>query len=239
MAGSTAAALRTREDPVADRDRMEAVIFDLDGVIVNTAEFHYLAWKRIADEEGIPFDERINERLKGVSRMESLRIILERSPRAHSTAEIDAMAANKNDLYVGMLSRLSPESLLPGIPSLLIALRAAGVKTSIYSASRNTDRILDRLGNRAQFDAVVTGNDVRKGKPDPEGLLLAARLMGVAPGACVVVEDAAAGLQAAAAAGMKGVGIGRKADLHLADRTYGSTRHLTLERLRRLFRDSP
>ena len=215
----------------ASRPALQAVIFDLDGVITDTARYHYLAWKSIADEEGIDFDETINERLKGVSRMESLNIILEKATRPYSSSEREALATTKNNRYVEMLDTLTPDDILPGIPELLTDLSEAGIKTSICSASRNTDKILEKLGIRDRFDQVVTGNDTTESKPDPEGMHLAAERLGIAPENCVVVEDAFAGIEAARAAGMRSVGIGDKVQLHNADYVLDCTARLTLAQL--------
>lgn len=186
----------------------QAVIFDLDGVIVSTDEFHYQAWKRMADGEGIPFNREINERLRGVSRMESLSIILEQAHRHYSEEEQTALAEGKNGIYKELLKELSPRDLLPGVPELLAGLQARGIKIAIGSSSKNTPFILKQIGLDQSFDAVADGNQIERSKPDPEVFLLAARKLGVDPGECVVVEDAEAGIAAALAAGMKAVGVG-------------------------------
>jgi beta-phosphoglucomutase len=217
------------------RPKLEAAILDLDGVVVDTARFHYVAWKKLADREGIPFDERINERLKGVSRTESLRIIMEKSSRRYSDSELEALATEKNTDYVAMLEQLNAGDLLPGVADFLNELRTAGVRVALCSASRNSLHILERLGVRDYFDAVITGNDVQRSKPDPEGMLLAAERLGVKPENCVVVEDAQAGIAAARAAGMRSLGVGYKLDLHEADYTVTETRFLGVEKLRMLF----
>jgi alpha,alpha-trehalose phosphorylase len=214
---------------------LEAVIFDLDGVITDTAKYHYLAWKTIADEEGIYFDEHINERLKGVSRMESLEIILERASRQYAQKDKEILAAIKNQRYVEMLDRLNQADILPGIPRLLSEIKKAGIKTAICSASRNTGKILQKLSINDCFDAVVTGNDTTFSKPHPEGLLLAAERLGIKPENCIVIEDAFAGVEAARAANMKSIGIGDKLQLHNADYVLRCTEHLSLERLMMVF----
>ncbi len=223
--------------PAAPRPQQdfEAVVFDLDGVICDTAHYHYKAWKTLADEHGIYFDSRINERLKGVSRMDSLNIVLEKSAKTYSPAEKEAMADTKNRLYREMLKEIAPDNLLPGIEAFLKGLRDDGIKTALYSASRNTDTILERLGIRDLFDEVITGNDVARNKPDPQGFLMAAERLGVQPSACVGVEDAFAGIQAAASAGMKTIGIGYKSDLYNADYVLSSTAYLTKDKLEMLF----
>ena len=190
---------------------IKGMIFDLDGVIVSTDDCHYLAWKRMADEEGIYFDREINERLRGVSRMDSLQIILERAAKPYTQTEKEAMAARKNDYYVALIQELTPADILPGAAETLAALRQKGVKMAIGSSSRNTPVILERIGLSTAFDAVADGNQITRSKPDPEVFLLAARLLGLAPAECLVVEDADAGVEAALAGGMKALGVGSAA----------------------------
>lgn len=184
------------------------VIFDLDGVIVSTDNCHYLAWKKMADEEGIPFDRTINERLRGVSRMESLAIILEKAEKTYTDAEKDALAARKNGYYVELIGSLTPEDVLPGAMDTLRTLREKGIKIAIGSSSRNTPIILRQIGLDTYFDAVADGNAISRSKPDPEVFLLAGSLLGLAPENCLVVEDADAGVEAALAGGMRVLGVG-------------------------------
>jgi len=191
---------------------LQAVIFDLDGVIVSTDQFHYLGWKQIADEEGIPFDEKDNDRLRGVSRMESLDILLEKATRTYSDEEKLALATRKNDVYRGLLSRLKPGDTLPGAMELCDALRAEGVKLAIGSSSRNSPAILENLGLGDYFDATADGNDIKNSKPDPEVFLLAAERLGVAPANSLVVEDAEAGVTAAIDGGFKCLAVGAAKD---------------------------
>lgn len=190
---------------------VRGVIFDLDGVIVTTDDCHYRAWKRMADEEGIPFDRHINERLRGVSRMASLEILLERANKPYTAAQKETMAARKNAYYVELIDSLTPADVLPGAMEVLHALRARGVRIAIGSSSRNTPLILRRIGLENAFDAVADGNQITHSKPDPEVFLLAARLMGLPPADCLVVEDADAGVEAALAGGMKALGVGSAA----------------------------
>ncbi len=191
---------------------LRAVIFDLDGVIVSTDEYHYQGWQRLADEEGIPFDRTVNERLRGVSRMESLAIVLERATRPYTDDEKQRMATRKNGYYRDLLdSSLSPRDLLPGVMAFLDACRAAGLKLAIGSSSRNTPAILQRIGLADFFDARADGNDIRNSKPDPEVFLLASRRLGIPPADCLVVEDAEAGVTAALAAGMPCLAVGSAA----------------------------
>ena len=204
--------------------KISAVIFDLDGVIVSTDEYHYQAWKQISDQENIYFDREINERLRGVSRMESLDIILSHSNKVYSQSEKGLLAQRKNDIYCELLNKLSPNDILPGVINLLISLKARDIKVAIGSSSKNTPFILDQIGLASNFDAIADGNSIKNSKPDPEVFLLAAKMLGVEPEACVVIEDAEAGIDAAKAAGMKAVGIGSaakclNADLKLIDLT--------------------
>ena len=197
----------------------KAVIFDLDGVIVSTDGLHYKAWKAMADREGIYFDEVINNRLRGVSRMESLSIVLERAEKSYTEEEKLEMATLKNEIYKESLSVLTPDDILPGVTPVLEKLRAMGVKLAIGSSSRNTPTILKQIGLGDFFDAVADGNQIKNSKPDPEVFLLAAELLGIPPEECVVVEDAFAGVDAAKAGGMKALGVGDAARYDKADIT--------------------
>jgi beta-phosphoglucomutase len=210
---------------------IRGVIFDLDGVLVSTDELHYRAWKQLADAEGIPFDRRINHRLRGVSRMASLEIILERASRAYSAAEKSAMADRKNASYRELLETLTPADALPGARELLDALRVRGIKMAIASSSRNTPRILERLGWSGAFDAVADGNDIARSKPDPEVFLLAAQRLGVPPTDCLVVEDAAAGIEGARRAGMAVFGIGTPETLPGVKHLAPDLSHVTADEL--------
>ncbi|EIQ01278.1 beta-phosphoglucomutase [Opitutaceae bacterium TAV1] len=192
-------------------------IFDLDGVIVDTARYHYLAWKRLAAELGFTFTEAHNERLKGVSRIRSLEILLEIGGIAVTPQEREAMAARKNAWYVDYIRKMDASELLPGARDYLKKLRARGVKIALGSASKNAPLILDNLRITELFDAIVDGNHVTRAKPDPEVFLLGARQVGLPPAECVVYEDAGAGIEAAHRAGMKAVGVGSPAALPAAD----------------------
>ncbi len=187
---------------------MKAFIFDLDGVIVSTDKFHYLAWKRMADEEGIYFDETINERLRGVSRMQSLEIILERAKKNYTDEEKVALAEKKNDIYRQSLQSLTPADRLEGVTEALSALREKGYKLAIGSSSKNTPIILEKIGYADYFDKISDGNNITRSKPDPEVFLKAAEYLGLAPSECFVVEDAEAGVDAAKAGGFTAIGIG-------------------------------
>ena len=222
-------------DSIKKKACLEAVIFDLDGVIVDTAKYHYKAWKLMADNEGIYFDEIINERLKGVSRTESLKIIMEKSNREYTDNELKNLAAMKNTGYVKMLEELTPNDILPGIIDFIKELKTGGIKLAIFSASKNTDFILEKLKMKSYFDTVVTGNDVQRTKPDPEGFILAAKKISIEPKNCAVIEDAFAGIEGAKAAKMQGMGIGDRMQLYNADYVLVSTKYLTLEKVKMLF----
>ncbi|OMD60368.1 beta-phosphoglucomutase [Paenibacillus odorifer] len=198
-------------------ENMKGAIFDLDGVIVDTAKYHYLAWASLADELGFKFTEEDNERLKGVSRMRSLDILLEVGGLEFEEAEKQAMAEKKNRLYVEYISRLEESELLPGVKEYLTGLRSRGIVIALGSASKNAEFILNKLNITDLFDAVVDGNKVSLAKPDPEVFLIAAQEIGLQPDECVVFEDAEAGVQAGKAAGMKVVGIGKPEVLKEAD----------------------
>ncbi len=198
-------------------NEMRAAIFDLDGVIVDTAKYHYLAWKRLAHSLGFDFSEKDNERLKGVSRVRSLEILLEIGGISLDEAARAEAAARKNDWYVEYISRMQADEILPGSVEYLRSIRARGVKTALGSASKNTPLILSRLGIASLFDAVVDGNKVSRAKPDPEVFLRCAQELGIPPASCVVFEDAEAGIQAALSAGMGAVGVGSPSVLSQAD----------------------
>jgi beta-phosphoglucomutase len=187
---------------------VKGVIFDLDGVIVSTDDCHYWAWKQIADEEGIPFDRTINQRLRGVSRMDSLDFILQKAVRPYAETEKALLAARKNAYYINSIGQLSEKNILPGALCALQILREKGIKVAIGSSSRNASLILAQIGLNNAFDAVADGNQITHSKPDPEVFLLAARLLKLAPHECLVVEDADAGIEAAAAGGMRSLGVG-------------------------------
>lgn len=187
---------------------IEAVIFDLDGVIVSTDEYHFLAWEQLAGSEGIPFSREDNERLRGVSRMESLDILLEKAPRGFSASEKEEMATRKNTIYRESLRALSADDILPGVADVLKGLRERGIKIAIGSSSKNAGPILLAIGLGKTFDAVVDGTHIVRSKPDPEVFLLAGERLGVPADQCLVVEDADAGVDAGIAAGMSVLAVG-------------------------------
>lgn len=188
--------------------KIEAVIFDLDGVICSTDEYHYEAWKSIADSIGVPFDRTVNNRLRGISRMNSLEIILERYPGQLSQAEKEALAEQKNEQYKTLLMQMGQKDLSADTKDTLETLRKAGYLLAIGSSSKNTPLILRQIGLEGFFDAVADGNQITHSKPDPEVFLLAAQLLGVKPEECLVVEDAVSGAQAAHAGNMLAACVG-------------------------------
>ncbi|MCC5825707.1 MAG: beta-phosphoglucomutase [Alkalimonas sp.] len=190
---------------------IQAIIFDLDGVLTDTALYHFRAWKALADELGIPFTEQDNEQLKGVDRLNSLRWIAEKGGLMLSANEEERLMAQKNAHYLQLIQHMSAADLYPGVQPLFAAIKAKGWKIGLASASKNAAFVLDRLGIAADFDFVADANQVKNSKPDPEVFLLAATGLGVAPGHCIGVEDAVAGIEAICAAGMRPVGIGEPA----------------------------
>ncbi len=192
-------------------DGIKAVIFDLDGAIVSTDDCHFQAWKGLADCRGIYFDRTINERLRGVSRMESLEILLERADRTYSQEEKVMMASEKNEVYKQLVKQLTPDAILPGALETLIALRQKGILLAIGSSSKNAPIILSQIGLGGYFDAVADGNQIQNSKPDPEVFMLAAKMLNQPVHACLVVEDADAGVEAALNANMRVLGIGSAA----------------------------
>ncbi len=207
-------------------------IFDLDGVIVDTAKYHYLAWKRLAEELGFFFSEKDNERLKGVSRMASLEILLQVGGLTFSEEEKRAMAERKNNWYVEYITAMKEDEVLPGTKKFLEEARAAGLKIALGSASKNALTILNGLKLTGYFDAVIDGTKVSKAKPDPEVFLLAAKELGLAPDSCVVFEDAQAGVEAAKRAGMRCIGIGTGPELSAADLQISGFENVDLSILR-------
>lgn len=187
------------------QNRIQAVLFDLDGVMVFTDQYHSRAWQRLSDERGWGFDEALNHRLRGVSRMASLKIILDHNRVDLGETEKEALADLKNHYYLELLQGLNATDLFPGAVAFAEQLKARGLLLGLCSSSRNALGVLDRLKLTGLFDAVVTGNDITRTKPDPEIFLLAAQRLKVLPDRCVVFEDALAGIQAALAGGMKAV----------------------------------
>ena len=194
-----------------------AFIFDLDGVIVDTAKYHYLAWHQLANRLGIPFSKADNERLKGVSRVQSLELLLSLGGRRISAAEKQQYLEEKNRQYLSFVHKMTTDEILPGVPALLDFLDANHIRYALGSASKNAALILQKVGLYERFSAIVDGNEVAQAKPAPEVFLLGAQKLKVQAQDCVVVEDAIAGVEAARAAGMKCIGIGDKEVLGKAD----------------------
>lgn len=187
---------------------IKAVIFDLDGVIVSTDEYHYQAWKSISDEQNIYFDRGINNRLRGVSRAESLEIVLEKANREYTQAEKEVLLEEKNNIYKYLLKNLSSSDILPGVNEVLDYLKSNNIKVAIGSSSKNTSLILQKIGLLNSFDAIVDGTMIKKSKPDPEVFIMVADKLNVLSEECIAVEDAKAGVEAALAGNMKVAAIG-------------------------------
>lgn len=216
------------------QSKIKACIFDLDGVIVDTAVYHYRAWKRLANELGFDFTEEDNEKLKGVSRVRSLELILQWGHITKTALEKEKLAARKNDWYVEMINHITPAEILPGAKAFLEVCRAAGIKTALGSASKNSMTILNKIKLAYLFDAVIDGNKVSKPKPDPEVFLKGAGELHVSPADCVVFEDAVAGVEAAINGGMKVVGIGSPNVLTGANLVVSGLNKMSLEQLEKL-----
>jgi len=197
--------------------KIKGCIFDLDGVIVNTARYHYLAWKKLANELGFDFSEKYNESLKGVSRMESLEILLKAGGLSFDDETKLALAAKKNQWYVDYINAMEEDEVLPGAKEFIERLKAAGLKIALGSASKNALTILNRLRLADYFDVIIDGTKISRAKPDPEIFLLAAQELELPPTDCVVFEDAKAGVEAAKKAGMKCVGVGISSELYEVD----------------------
>lgn len=211
---------------------IQAAIFDLDGVIVDTAHYHFIAWQRLAKELGITFTEQDNERLKGVSRMRSLEIILEIGGITLPEQKKEELATKKNSWFVEYIEAIQPEEVFPGVPQMLQNLKHLGYKVALASSSKNADTVIRLLRIGHLFDAKVDGTMITHTKPDPEIFLLAAKKLGVVPANCVVFEDAEAGVEAALAAGMKCVGVGSPDQLGKANFIVARTADFQLGKLK-------
>lgn len=219
------------------RQSPELFIYDLDGVITDTAEFHYLAWKKLADELDITIDRHFNEQLKGINRMDSLDRILEQasSPIEFSKEEKNELATRKNGYYLELIEAIDPNHILPGIKDLLEANKQSGIKIALGSASKNAPRILDKLELTGYFDYVVNAAEISNGKPDPETFTAAADALGIAYPDCIGIEDAAAGVEAVNRAGMFSVGVGDRAHLAHADYLVENTLQLEFQQILKEF----
>ncbi|WP_316782953.1 beta-phosphoglucomutase [Pedobacter frigiditerrae] len=214
--------------------KIKACIFDLDGVIVDTAVYHYKAWRRLANQLGFDFTEEQNEQLKGISRIESLKIILNWGTVSKSEEEMQELATLKNTWYVEMITKMTPSDILPGAKEFLEEVRAKKYLTALGSASKNSEMILKQIGLMHLFDALVDGNKVTKSKPNPEVFLVGAKELDVKPEECVVFEDAIAGVEAAKAGNMIAVGIGEADILNQADLVVKGLFEMTIEKLENL-----
>jgi len=212
--------------------KIKACLFDLDGVVVDTARYHYLAWKKIADDLGFSFSEHDNERLKGVSRMESLDILLEIGNINIDLKTKQELAAEKNGLYVSYIQKMTPEEILPGVIRFLDELHNNGMLIALGSASKNAMSILDKINIFQKFDAVIDGNKVSKAKPDPEVFLKGAIELGIDPRDCLVFEDAQAGIDAARNGGMHVIGIGQPENLKNAEFVIPGFETMNMDQLR-------
>jgi len=208
---------------------IKAFIFDLDGVLVDTAEFHYRGWKRLADEEGIPFDRKANEALRGIPRRESLLLILQ--GRSFPEVKIQEMMERKNRYYVEFIQEITPYDMLPGALELLQDIRRSGLKSAIGSASKNTCQVVDKLGIEPLIDAISDGYSVENPKPAPDLFLHVAGQLGLPPALCVVVEDATAGVQAAIAGGFLSIGLGPMERVGAADLVFPSLEGVHLQQI--------
>lgn len=208
---------------------VKALIFDLDGVIVTTEHNHFIAWKRTAESLGIPFEEEHNELLKGVSRVDSLKKILELGAKTISTEEFDALLISKNDFYVDSIQDLNQTDLLPGVLSLLQEAKSIGIKLGIGSSSKNANFILKLLKIDHFFDVVIDGNGVDHPKPHPEVFLNGAKALSLAPAECIVFEDAASGITAAKAGGFIAIAVGNPNIAEMADTYFNDLTEFSLE----------
>ena len=208
---------------------IKGFIFDLDGVLTDTAEYHFRGWKRLADELGIPFTRESNEALRGISRRESLMRILQ--GREFPEEQLLEMMDRKNRYYLEFIRGITPRDLLPGARELLEEIHVAGLKSALGSASKNAVEVIERLGIKSLLDAIADGNSVKRQKPAPDLFLYAASQLGLDPSACVVVEDAAAGIQAAQAGGFLSIGLGPYERVGMADLVLPSLQSVRLNDL--------
>ncbi|MBO1085585.1 MULTISPECIES: beta-phosphoglucomutase [Enterococcus] len=216
----------------------KGVLFDLDGVITDTAEFHYRAWKKLGEEIGISIDRNFNEQLKGVSREDSLTLLLAYGKKENdfSNEEFAALAKRKNEYYLEMIQEITPADVFPGIVPLLTELKKAGIKIALASASKNGPLLLDKMQLTDYFDAIADPSKVASGKPAPDIFLLAAKEIGLEATDCLGIEDAKAGIQAIIASGAYPVGVGRKEDLGEDIPIVADTSSLTLDYLQHVWR---
>lgn len=217
-------------------NQTKGIIFDLDGVIVDTAKFHYLAWRKMANDLGFDITLDQNEKLKGVSRVHSLKQILEWGDKTVSNEEFERLMASKNEDYLARISGMSEEDLLPGVKEVLDYLSEQKIPYALGSASKNARPILKGLGIDHRFATIVDGNDVTKAKPDPEVFLIASEKLGIEPKDCIVFEDSVAGIEAANNAGMLTIGIGDKDILHEANHNFNDFTEIDIDFIKNIVR---
>jgi beta-phosphoglucomutase len=213
--------------------KIKGFLFDLDGVIVDTAVYHFQAWKRMANQLGFDIDEEFNETLKGIGRMDSIEAILKHGNINISQEEKLRLATEKNEWYLEFVNKMTEDEILPGVTKFFNEFKTLGIKCSLGSASKNAPRILEKINLFSEFDAIVDGNSVTKGKPNPEVFIKGAAALGLKNEECVVFEDAIAGVEAAQRAHMRTVGFGDKKILYKADFIYNTFNDFTCEELLR------
>ncbi len=216
---------------------IKGFIFDLDGVITDTAELHYLAWKKLSNDMGWAFDREVNEKLRGVSRMDSIHIIKDHNNAQVSESKLVELATRKNNIYVDSLDQMSPKDYLSGAQELLTLLRQEGFKVALGSASKNSTKVLDQLEATKFFDVIGDGNSVSKSKPAPDIFLFGAKKLDLQPSECIVYEDAEAGVDAAKAGGFYTVGIGPEERVGHADVRFDTMKEATLFAVKAHFKD--
>lgn len=215
---------------------IKGCIFDLDGVIVDTAHYHFLAWKRLANEFGYDLTDQENERLKGVSRMQSLNIVLALAGVTLGDAQKEILANKKNSWFVEYIERMTPDEVFPGVIELIHELKSEGIRVGLASSSKNARTVIHLLGIGDEFEAIVDGSMITHTKPDPEIFLKTAKQLKLDPAVCIVVEDAEAGVEAALSAGMRCIGIGSPSLLRKANKVYSKTTEITLSTFQELQR---
>ncbi|WP_431124592.1 beta-phosphoglucomutase [Flagellimonas flava] len=216
---------------------IKGFIFDLDGVITDTAELHYKAWKNLADEMGWDFDYEINDKLRGISRMDSIKVILDHNQASLNEETLAELATKKNDIYVASLDEMTSEDYLPGAKELLTHLRTEGFNVALGSASKNAIKVLQQLNANMYFDVIGDGNSVSKSKPEPDIFLYGSEKMKLQPDECIVFEDAESGIDAAKAGGFYSVGIGPKERVGHADLRFDSMAEATLFEIKSHFKE--
>lgn len=213
---------------------IKACLFDLDGVIVDTARYHFIAWRNLANDLGIDFDEKENENLKGVGRMESLEYILSLGGINKSDHEKELLAAKKNDQYKMLIEQIGPSEILPGVEDFLGELKSADILIGLGSSSKNARPVLSYLGIKTYFDVIVDGTDISKSKPDPEVFIRGAEALSIAPSETVVFEDARAGVEAARTGGFMSIGVGDPVELGIADHVINGFVDFNLEKMKNI-----